>query len=283
EIYLNCFFASLHTFSVRCNITNCHGFHFFCAIDGNDGFTDMDRHAPHFHAAFRIKVNSDVSHPSRFCKFTSETKEGRRSQMGNAHQAIHDLFRITGVCCNCVGSRKSHAVKFNTCQLQFACNSRGQHVYPRDIPLFPTRTRCTFVMTCAAPIDITPGSVQPGIGAGVSAAPVAIRSFFVSRTPSFVCTAKPLSVFSMWWAETPHLTSVFIASALSIKAFVSFIPFHHSPLGSWWSCPSNLPPGFGNSSMTSTCKSDSLHAIAADNPAGPAPMISTSYMRISLL
>src|SRR5699024_9038980 len=62
------------------------------------------------------------------------------------------------------------------------------------------------------------------------------------------------------------------------KRFDSFIPFHHSPLGSSWSWPNKRPPALGNSSTTTTDKSYSLHWIAADNPAGPAPMMTISFI-----
>src|SRR5699024_12445001 len=68
---------------------------------------------------------------------------------------------------------------------------------PATIPCSPTRTRWTFVITCAAPIDITPGKVQPGIGAADSAAPVAMMTVLLCISSDCVWVRKESSNFSI--------------------------------------------------------------------------------------
>src|SRR5699024_824874 len=76
----------------------------------------------------------------------------------------------------------------------------------------------------------------------------------------------------------PNRISVCKLLASSRIFCASNIPFHHSPDGSSCNCPSKRPPLFGNSSRTTTDKSYCLHTMAADRPAGPAPIITISFI-----
>src|SRR5699024_10453912 len=88
---------------------------------------------------------------------------------------------------------------------------------PATIPCSPTRTRWTFVITCAAPIDITPGKVQPGIGAADSAAPVAMMTVLLCISSDCVWVRKESSNFSIRWTDTSKLIYIIFTNHARIQ------------------------------------------------------------------